>query len=77
MSEDRLSTDVAIPEGSGTLRDQESILVLLNLGLLTAIAVVHVLFGPALLGGKEETHYVVLMVIPVIAAAWPRSWRCW
>jgi len=126
MSEDRLSTDVAIPEGSGTLRDQESILVLLNLGLLTAIAVVHVLFGPALgpssrgffvvlmgrflmqtlelawlnggqaapedralrvyasasiwvniafafvialLGGKEETHYVVLMVIPVIAAA--------
>ncbi len=126
MSEDRIPTDLATFEGSGTLRDQESILVLLNLGLLTAIAVVHVLFGPALgpprrgffvvlmgrflmqtlelawlnggraapgeqalrvyasasiwvniafafiialLGGKEETHYVVLMVIPVIAAA--------
>ncbi len=126
MSEDRLPTDLATLEGSGTLRDQESILILLNLCLLTAIAVVHVLFGPALgppsrgffvllmgrflmqtlelawlnggqdppdnrmlrayagasiwvniafafvialLGGKEETHYVVLMVIPVIAAA--------
>ncbi len=125
MSEDRPSTHLANPEDSRTLRDQESILILLNLGLLTAIAVVHVLFGPALgppnrgffavlmgrflmqtlelawlnggqappgdralrayagasiwvniafafviamLGGKEETHYVVLMVIPVIAA---------
>ena len=119
-------TQLATREDSRTLRDQESILVLLNLGLLAAIAVVHVLFGPALgppspaffavlmgrflmqtlelawlnggeaapdarslrvyagasiwiniafaflialLGGKEETHYVVLMVIPVIAAA--------
>ncbi|HQT93617.1 MAG TPA: ATP-binding protein [Thermoanaerobaculaceae bacterium] len=126
MSEDRPSTDLASLEDSRTLRDQESILILLNLCLLTAIAVVHVLFGPALgppsrgffvvlmgrflmqtlelawlnggqvapdvhslrtyagasiwvniafafvialLGGKEETHYVVLMVIPVIAAA--------
>ena len=126
MSEDRPSTHLANPEDSRTLRDQESILILLNLGLLTAIAVVHVLFGPALgppnrgffavlmgrflmqtlelawlnggqappgaralrayagasiwvniafafvialFGGMEDTHYVVLMVIPVIAAA--------
>ena len=126
MSEDRPSTYLASLEDSRALRDQESILILLNLCLLTAIAVVHVLFGPALgppsrgffvllmgrflmqtlelawlnggqdppdnrtlrayagasiwvniafafvialLGGKEETHYVVLMVIPVIAAA--------
>ena len=126
MSADHPSTQLATREDAKTLRDQESILVLLNLGLLTAIAVVHVLFGPALgppsrgffallmgrflmqtlelawlnggqappdsralrayasvsiwvniafafaialLGGKEETHYVVLMVIPVIAAA--------
>ena len=126
MSEEPPLTQPAVPEDARTLRDQESILVLLNLGLLTAIAVVHVLFGPALgppspaffvvlmgrflmqtlelawlnggqvgpdlrslrayagvsiwvniafafvialLGGKEETHYVVLMVIPVIAAA--------
>ncbi len=127
MSEDHSANLLAANhEDPKTLRDQESILVLLNLGLLTAIAVVHVLFGPALgppnsaffavlmgrflmqtlelawlnggqtppssqalkayggasiwvnigfafvialLGGKEETHYVVLMVIPVIAAA--------
>ena len=109
-----------------TIRGQESVLILLNLGLLAAIAAAHVLFGPALgtpgvvffvvlmgrflmqalelawlrggvnrptgavlldyvsasiwvnivfafvvalVGGKEETHYVVLMVIPVVAAA--------
>ncbi len=126
MSVDPSSTQLATREDAKTLRDQESILVLLNLGLLTAIAVVHVLFGPALgppsrgffallmgrflmqtlelawlnggqappdsralrayagvsiwvniafafalalLGGKEDTHYVVLIVIPVIAAA--------
>ena len=126
MSGEHSTALLGTPEDSRTLRDQESILVLLNLGLLTAIAVVHVLFGPALgppnraffvvlmgrflmqtielawlnggqappdvralrayagasiwiniafafvialLGGKEETHYVVLMVIPVIAAA--------
>ena len=126
MSEERPPVQLTAPEDAGTLRDQESILVLLNLGLLAAIAAVHVLFGPvlgppsrwffvvlmgrflmqtlelawlnggrtppggralrayagasiwvniafafliALLGGKEETHYVVLMVIPVIAAA--------
>ncbi len=117
---------LAAPAEPETVRDQESVLILLNLGLLAAIAVAHVLFGPALgtpgvvffvvlmgrflmqalelawlrggtrppagdvllryvsvsiwiniafafavalVGGKEETHYVVLMVIPVVAAA--------
>jgi signal transduction histidine kinase len=117
---------LAKPAEPEVIRRQESVLILLNLGLLAAIAVAHVLFGPvlgtpgvvffvvlmgrflmqtvelawlrggvlrpsgdvlltyvsasiwvnvafaftvALVGGKEETHYVVLMVIPVVAAA--------
>ncbi len=117
---------LAAPAEPEIIRSQESVLILLNLGLLTAIAVAHVLFGSALgtpglvffvllmgrflmqalelawlrggttrspaeilpiyasasiwlniafafgialVGGKEETHYVVLMVIPVVAAA--------
>ncbi len=119
-------TFLAAPADPETVREQESVLILLNLALLAAIAVVHVLFGPtlgtparvffvvlmgrfliqafelawlrgaatnvpgatllayasasvwvniafafaiAIVGGKEETHYVVLMVIPVVAAA--------
>ncbi len=117
---------LATPAEPEIVRSQESVLILLNLALLAAIAVAHVLFGPALgtpgrvffvvlmgrflmqalelawlrgvpqrpggrallryvsasiwlniafafaialVGGKEETHYVVLMVIPVVAAA--------
>jgi len=125
MRDGRLSF-LATPAEPEVIRRQESVLILLNLTLLAAIAVVHLLFGPllgtpaaiffvvvmarflmqtieffwlrggeprptgrvllryasaaiwvniafafavALVGGKEETHYVVLMVIPVVAAA--------
>ncbi len=57
------------------IRSQESVLILLNLGLLAAIAVVHILFGPVL-GTPRALFFVVVMgrfLMQTLELAWLRG----